>query len=160
MTFPFDEEIILENSFALLKPFQKSDAHNLLSIAVGEKGLLQFSPMPVYTKELLSRYIEKTIYDRQNKPRYLYSIFNKTKNTYAGSISIMNIFNTDGRLEIGSTRMCKMFQKTGLNKICNYLMLRLAFADLNTERVEFKTGERNLISRKAIEKIGDNLKVF
>ena len=33
MTFPFDEETILENSFVLLKPLQISDVGNLFHVA-------------------------------------------------------------------------------------------------------------------------------
>ncbi|WP_198170128.1 GNAT family N-acetyltransferase [Mucilaginibacter arboris] len=154
MTFPFDEEIILENSFALLRPLQFSDVDNLLNVAIGDKDLLQFSPMPVYTKELLQQYIDKAVNHRQSKIRYAFSIFDKTKNAFAGSSSFLNISNVDSRLEIGATWIGKEFQKTGLNRNCKYLMLNYVFDNLNADRVEFKTDERNLASKAAIEKIG------
>jgi RimJ/RimL family protein N-acetyltransferase len=154
MTFPFDEEIILENSFVLLRPLKISDVDNLLTIATSDKDLLQFSPMPVYTKELLTRYIENSINGREGKTRYSFSMFDKIKNAYAGSTSFLNISNADSRLEIGATWISKEFQKTGLNRNCKYLMLAFAFDELKAERVEFKTDERNTASRTAIEKIG------
>jgi RimJ/RimL family protein N-acetyltransferase len=154
MTFPFDEEIILENSFVLLRPLKISDVDNLLTIATSDKDLLQFSPMPVYTKELLRRYIENSINDRKGKTRYSFSLFDKIKNAYAGSTSFLNISNADSRLEIGATWIGKEFQKTGVNRNCKYLMLAFAFDELKAERVEFKTDERNTVSRTAIEKIG------
>jgi N-acetyltransferase len=110
--------------------------------------------MPVYTEELLEQYIEKAIFDRQNKNRYPFIIFDKTQNAYAGSTSFMNISNTDSRLEIGSTWIGHEFQKTGLNRNCKYLMLSFAFDTLYAERLEFRTDERNVKSRAAIEKIG------
>jgi RimJ/RimL family protein N-acetyltransferase len=154
MTFPFDEEIILENSFVLLRPLKISDVDNLLTIATSDKDLLQFSPMPVYTKELLKRYIESSINGREGKIRYSFSLFDKIKNAYAGSTSFLNISNADSRLEIGATWIGKEFQKTGVNRNCKYLMLAFAFDELKAERVEFKTDERNTVSRTAIEKIG------
>ena len=154
MTFPFDEEIILENSFVLLRPLKISDVDNLLTIATSDKDLLQFSPMPVYTKELLKRYIESSINGREGKIRYSFSLFDKIKNAYAGSTSFLNISNADSRLEIGATWIGKEFQKTGVNRNCKYLMLAFAFDELKAERVEFKTDERNRASRTAIEKIG------
>ncbi len=154
MTFPFDEEITLENSFALLRPLQIRDVDNLLPVAASDKDLLQFSPLPIYTGELLKQYIEKALNDRQNRNRYPFLIFDKTKNAFAGSTSFLNISNGDSRLEIGATWIGKEFQKTGLNRNCKYLMLSFSFDKLNAERLEFKTDERNLKSRAAIEKIG------
>ena len=154
MTFPFDEEIILENSFVLLKPLQIYDIDNLLHVATGDKSMLQFSPLPVYSEELLTRYIEKAISDRQNKIRYPFSIFDKTRNVFAGSTSFLNISNVDSRIEIGATWIGKELQKTGLNRNVKYLMLSFAFDTLKSDRIEFKTDERNSTSRTAIEKIG------
>jgi RimJ/RimL family protein N-acetyltransferase len=154
MNFPFNHDIILENSFALLTPINESDIDNLLTVATKDKDLLEFSPMPIYTRELLKKYIDKAIDNRQNKNRYTFVVFDKRKNAFAGSTSFLNISNADDRLEIGGTWYGKEFQRTGLNRNCKYLLLEYAFDHLNAERVEFKTDERNLASRKAIEKIG------
>lgn len=154
MNFPFEKEIILEDSTALLRPLQPGDLTQLLSVASEDKQLLQFSQMPVYSEELLKTYIEKAIGDRQNKVRYPFTIFSKAKNLYAGSTSFLNISNLDNRLEIGATWIGNGFQKTGLNRSCKYLLLDFAFESLGAERVEFKTDERNIKSRTAIEKIG------
>ena len=154
MNFPFNHDIILENSFALLTPINESDIDNLLTVATKDKDLLEFSPMPIYTRELLKKYIDKAIDNRQNKNRYTFVVFDKRKNAFAGSTSFLNISNADDMLEIGGTWYGKAFQRTGLNRNCKYLLLEYAFDHLNAERVEFKTDERNLASRKAIEKIG------
>ena len=154
MVFPFDEKITLENSTALLKPLQVSDVDNLLNVAKSDENLLQFSPLPIYTEDMLRQYIEKAISARQNNNRYPFIIFDKTKNAFAGSTSFLNISNGDSRLEIGGTWMGKDFQKTGLNRNCKFLMLSFAFEQLHAERIEFKTDERNVQSRTAIEKIG------
>ncbi len=154
MNFPFDKEIILENTFVLLRPISETDIENLLKVATTDQDLLQFSPSPIYSKELLKKYIDKAIKDRHNQIRYAFCVFDKTKNTYAGSTSFLNISNADDRLEIGSTWYGKEFQRTGLNRNCKYLLLEYAFDKINAERVEFRTDERNMASRQAIEKIG------
>jgi len=154
MNFSFDEEIILENNFALLRPINKADIDNLLAIAIKDKDLLQFSPVPVYTKSLLKEYIDKAVDNRLNKSRYTFIVFDKIQNAYAGSTAFLNVSNPDDRLEIGATWYGKEFQRTGLNRNCKYLLLQYAFDNLEAERVEFKTDERNAASRKAIEKIG------
>ena len=154
MNFPFDQEISLENSRALLRPLQVADIDNLRGIATKEKDLLQFSPMPIYSEDLLKSYIEKAIQERKNKSRYYFIIFDKKKKSYAGSTSFLNISNADSRVEIGATWIGREFQQTGLNRNCKYLLLNFAFGEIGAERVELKTDERNTSSRNAIEKIG------
>lgn len=154
MNFSFDNEIILENNFALLRPLCKADFDNLLTVATSDRDLLQFSPSLIYSKNLLQNYIDKAVENRQNKNRYAFVVFDKTKSAYAGSTSFLNISNADDRLEIGATWYGKEFQRTGLNRNSKYLLLQFAFEKLGVERVEFKTDERNLASRNAIEKIG------
>jgi N-acetyltransferase len=157
MNFPFEKEIILENNFVLLRPIVKADTDTLLSVAIKDKDLLQYSPTPIYTRELLEAYIDKAISNRVSQVRYSFVVFDKTKNAYAGSTSFLNISNPDDRLEIGATWYGREFQRTGLNRNCKYLLMQYAFDVLNAERVEFKTDERNIASRTAIEKIGGQL---
>jgi RimJ/RimL family protein N-acetyltransferase len=154
MNFSFDEEIRLENTRAWLRPINETDLDKLLVVATQDKDLLQFSPAPIYTKELLKNYIDKAVANRRNKSRYTFIVFDKRQNAYAGSTSFLNISNADDRLEIGATWYGKAFQRTGLNRNCKYLLLQFAFDQLGAERVEFKTDERNTASRKAIEKTG------
>ena len=154
MNFPFEKEITLENSLALLRPLEFSDINNLLKIATEEEQLLQYSPLPISSEKLLTQYVQKSVKERENKTRYSFTIFDKRKNSYAGSTSFMNISNVDSRLEIGSTWIGKEFQRTGLNRNCKYLLLSFAFDELGAERVELKTDERNTASRNAIQKIG------
>jgi len=154
MTFPFQTDIVLENDVALLRPIQDADVKNLLPVATKHSDLLQYSPLPIHSEELLKKYIDMSIENRSNRNRYTFSVFDKRQGTYAGSTSFMNIANADARLEIGSTWYGKEFQRTGLNRNCKYLLLEYAFETLYAERVEFRTDERNLASRKAIERIG------
>jgi len=157
MKFNFDEEIILENEAALLRPICAEDFENLLNVAIADKHLLQFSPRPINTPELLQSYIEIALNKRKEHDRYTFCVFDKYKMEYAGSTSFLNISNPDARLEIGATWYGKQFQRTGLNRNCKFLLLQFAFENAGAERVEFRTDERNAQSRLAIEKIGGKL---
>ncbi|MEO6844422.1 MAG: GNAT family protein [Ginsengibacter sp.] len=154
MNFPFDKEIILENTMALLRPLQISDFNNLLNIATEDRNLFKFFPKAVYSESLLRDYLDNAMEERKNKTRYYFIIFDKKKNAYAGSTGFLNISNADSRVEIGATWIGKGFQRTGLNRNCKLLLLSYAFEQLGAERVELKTDERNTASRNAIEKIG------
>lgn len=154
MHFPFEEQITLENSVALLRPMRQEDAEALLAVATADKQLLQYSPVPISSRELLLAYISRALESRDRKERYTFTVFDKRRNAYAGSTSFMNVSDRDDRLEIGSTWYGKEFQRTGLNRNCKYLLLEYAFEGLGAERVELRTDERNRASREAIEGIG------
>lgn len=154
MTFNFDNDIILENNSLLLRPIGISDVEHLLGIATADKSLLQFSPKQIHSKELLTVYIRNAMAYRTNKTGYSFSIYSKTDQCYAGSTSFLNIATGDDRLEIGATWIGREFQGTGLNRQCKYLLLQYAFDVCRARRVAFVTDERNLQSRRAIEKIG------
>ena len=154
MNFSFDQNIILENARALLRPLSMDDYDHLVQVATADHDLLQYSPSPLHTPQLFKGYVENALRERSDKFRYAFSIFDKKTNSYAGSSSFANISNYDGRLEIGWTWYGKKFQRSGLNRNCKYLMLSYAFEDLGAERVEFRIDERNTASRNAVEKIG------
>lgn len=150
----FIENIVLENDRVLLEPLSKNHLKELLPIAFKYPNLLQYSPSPFGTQELLDKNINMAITSRIDKQRYPFAIFDKLNNRFVGSTSYGNISTKDKRLEIGWTWIDKESQGTGLNKYCKYLMLSYAFEKLNMQRVEFKTDSRNNQSRRAIEKIG------
>lgn len=69
----------------------------------------------------------------------------------------MNIDENNKVVEIGSTWIGRDYQGTGLNGHVKKLMLDHAFGPLGYEKVEFRIDERNLRSRKAVEKLGARL---
>ncbi|MBS1568016.1 MAG: GNAT family N-acetyltransferase [Bacteroidetes bacterium] len=154
MQFPFEKEIVLEDAVALLRPARAEDATALLDVAIRDKDLLQYSPKPIHTPELLRAYMDRAVAMRKRHERYTFTVFDKRRNAFAGSTSFLNISDPDDRLEIGATWYGKEFQRTGLNRHCKYLLMDFAFGELGAERVEFRTDERNQASRRAIEGIG------
>lgn len=71
-----------------------------------------------------------------------------------GSTRIYNIDYANKACEIGATYYGKTFQRTHINTTAKWLLLTYAFETLGMIRVEFKTDEENLISQKAIERLG------
>lgn len=150
----FIENIVLENDRVRLEPLDKNHLNELLPIVIKHPDLLQYSPSPFGTPELLEENISKAITSRIDKQRYPFAIFDKLNNRFVGSTSFGNISTKDKRLEIGWTWIDKESQGTGLNKYCKHLLLSYAFEKLIMQRVEFKTDNRNNQSKKAIGKIG------
>ena len=150
----FTENIVLENKRVRLEPLSEIHLNELVPITINHPNLLQYSPSPFGTEEFLKENIQKAIKSRVDQQRYPFAIFDKLNNRFIGSTSFGNISIKDKRLEIGWTWIDENLQGTGLNKYCKHLMLSYAFENLSMERVEFKTDNRNIQSKKAIEKIG------
>lgn len=71
-----------------------------------------------------------------------------------GSTRIYNIDHVNKTCEIGSTYYGKSYRRSHVNTTAKWLLLNYAFETLGMIRVQFKTDEENLISQKAIERIG------
>ena len=143
----------LENDRAKLILLGMSNYKHLLAIAQQEK-LIQFSPYKIDTPEDLKEYVQIAIYYYYHKTAIPFIVFDKKTSSYAGSTRFMNISWKNKVAEIGSTWIGKEFQGTGLNTNMKFLMLEYAFEILDYDRIEFKIDERNLRSRKAVEKLG------
>lgn len=145
---------VLENERVLLKRLQFSHLTFLEQVAYEDDTLLQYSPSEINTRQKLENYVNIALRGYESGTRYPYLVFDKIKQSYAGCTSYGNYSADHKRVEIGWTWIGRTFQGTDLNRNMKFLMLDYAFDHLNLNRVEFKIDERNLASRKAVEKIG------
>jgi len=146
----------LENDIVKLSLLDLSNYKYLITIAQQDK-LIQYSPSDIATPEALKDYVATAVDGYYHKTTIPFIIIDKRTNAHAGCSRFMNIDWDNKVLEIGATWIGREFQGTGLNINMKFLMLQYAFETLNFEKVEFRIDERNLRSRKAIEKIGATL---
>lgn len=144
---------VLENDLVRLSPLTTDNYRELLPVASEDK-LIQYSPSNISSPEALKNYVIKAIKLNEQGAALPFIIYDKVRNQYAGSSRYMNIDHKNKTLEIGSTWIGKAFQGSGLNTQMKYLMLNHAFGPLGFEKVEFRIDERNIRSRKAVEKLG------
>ena len=146
----------LENNYVKLSPLGMKNYNHLVNIAKEDK-LIQFSPSKIDTNETLKTYVQTAIDGLYQKTTIPFIIFDKQKNAYAGSTRF-GLINWENKvLHIGWTWIGREFQGSGLNKQVKFLMLQYAFEVLDFDKVEFRVDERNLQSRKAVEKLGASL---
>ncbi|MGB3152655.1 MAG: GNAT family protein [Maribacter sp.] len=144
---------VLENDRVKLMPLSLKNFHHLIPVASEEK-LIQFSPSAIETPKKLKNYVEIALEQERQHTSFPYLIYDKEKMAYAGSTRYMNINWKNKVLHIGATWIGKAFQGTGLNTHMKFLMLENAFNEMGFEKVEFRVDERNIKSRKAVEKLG------
>ncbi len=146
----------LENDHVRLGPLTINNYHKLLSIAQ-EKALIYYSPSTINSPEALKAYVEVALEGYDSKTTMPFIIYDKNQKAYAGSTRFGHINWKNKVLHIGWTWIGHDFQGTGLNKHMKFLMLQYAFETLMFEKVEFRIDERNMKSRKAVEKLGATL---
>ena len=148
--------ITLENEYVKLEPLTLENYQRLIPIASQEK-LVEYSPSDIETPESLRNYVETALQQLKLHQSIPFIIYNKKTETYAGCSRFMNINWRHKVLEIGSTWIGREFHGSGLNRHMKDLMLNYAFDEMGFEKVEFRIDERNLRSRKAVEKLGVTL---
>jgi len=146
-------DIILENNLVKLSPLTLENYYNLIPVASQEK-LVQYSPSDIRTPDALRNYVEFALIRKGKHKTYPLIVYNKATAQYAGCTNYMNIDWKNKVLEIGSTWIGKEYQGSGLNGEMKQLMLDYAFGDMGFEKVSFRIDERNIPSRKAVEKLG------
>ncbi|MGB5668865.1 MAG: GNAT family protein [Maribacter sp.] len=148
-----EKPIILENEFVRLSPLTLENYQNLITIASQEK-LVQYSPSDIESPDSLKNYVKMALEEQNKQTSIPFIIYDKTTNTYAGCTRFMNINPKNKVLEIGATWIGREFQGSGLNTQMKLLLLNHVFNDMKFEKVEFRIDERNIRSRKAVEKLG------
>jgi RimJ/RimL family protein N-acetyltransferase len=152
--FDCKEDYILEDDFVLLRALQKEDHEFLLPFALTEPDTWKYSLVTAAGNEGLSYYMQLALDARVEGKEYPFIVFDKTKNTYAGSTRFYDINVAYKTLQLGYTWYGKNFQGTGLNKHCKYLLLSFAFENIGMERVEFRADNNNARSIAAMKSIG------
>jgi RimJ/RimL family protein N-acetyltransferase len=147
------EAIQLENDRVLLAALSMENFHHLIPIAA-QPGLVRYSPSSISTKQDLLQYVEKALLQRVNRESIPFIVYDKSSSCYAGSTRYMNIDWLNKVLHIGATWLGREFHSTGLNTHMKQLMIDHAFYNMHFEKVEFRIDERNIPSRKAVEKLG------
>ena len=146
----------LENHRTKLTLLGMGNYKHLTGIAQ-EPNLVQYSPSKIDTPEDLKDYVQEAVDAYYHKTAMPFIVFDKEKNAYAGCTRFGLINWHNKVLHIGWTWIGNEFQGTGLNKHMKFLMLQYAFEILKFDKVAFTVDERNIKSRKAVEKLGAKL---
>ncbi len=146
----------LENNRVKLSLLDLSNYKHLLEIAQ-QHNLVQYSPSKIDTPNDLKNYVQTAVDAYYHKTAIPFIVFDKQANAYTGCTRFGLINWKNKVLHIGWTWIGTQFQGSGLNTNVKFLMLQYAFETLNFDKVEFRVDERNIKSRKAVEKLGAKL---
>ncbi|WP_336687265.1 GNAT family N-acetyltransferase [Chryseobacterium bernardetii] len=144
---------ILEGTHVELIPLEKEHFEELYA-AAADKDLWTLIPTDGSDKAIFYKNYNLALSERDNGNQYPFVIRHKETQKLIGSTRFFEIYPSDKKLEIGWTWITKEFWGSSVNLECKLLLLTYCFEVLKTNRVQLKTKDDNLRSRKAIEKIG------
>jgi len=150
------DAITLENERVLLIPLTIEHFDILLPLST-QVDLNLYGSSDISTPEKLKDYIKTAIVEKKEGVALPFVIYDKQIKEYGGSTRFGHIDYVHKVIHIGWTWLGNCFRGSGINHHIKFLMLRHAFEDMGFEKVAFRIDERNLRSRKAVEKLGASL---
>lgn len=143
----------LENEYVQLRPVTAEDREPLRAVSM-DRAIWRYFVVMIETDADFDAFFDAALADLAAGRRAPYVIVDKRSGRTAGSMSIGNMAERDGRLEIGWSWLGPEFQGRGVNRWAKYLMMEHAFEKMGAERVEFKTDRLNVQARHALRNIG------
>jgi len=146
--------ITLEGKVVRLEPL--SEAHiPALALAGQNDSIWKFMLYDALTsKESMTAWVHEMLNRKQNGTDLPFTVIHLASGRAAGATRYLEMRPAHRSLEIGGTWYAPIFQQTGVNIECKYLMLKYAFEELRCIRVQFKADVRNEHSVRAIERLG------
>jgi len=144
---------ILNGRTVDLMPLEKEHFEELY-IAASDKKLWELIPTDCSIREKFITAYTTTLMEREKGNHYPFIIYHKQTQKIIGSTRLFDIIPNDKKLEIGWSWIIEKYWGTTVNPECKLLLLTYCFDVLKARRVQIKTDQNNIRSRKAIEKIG------
>ena len=145
---------VLEGVYVRLEPLDVHHAESLFAVG-GDAEIWRYMPRPNLGSVSDARQmIEAAKVAAADGSQLPFAVVERATGRAIGSTRYLDIRRNDRRLEIGWTWLGAAYQRTPTNTESKYLLLRHAFDDLGTIRVQLKTDLRNERSQRAIERLG------
>lgn len=116
--------------------------------------LWEWTSSAVHSEAEMEAYVRTALNEQSAGTALPFVMIERTGGKVVGSTRFGNIEKQNRKVEIGWTWITPEWQRSFVNTETKLLMLSHAFETWGCIRVEFKTDEKNLRSRKAIARIG------
>jgi RimJ/RimL family protein N-acetyltransferase len=135
----------------------KKEHIDILSIVAKQKSIWEFYAIDGSDDQKLISSLNESMQRREQGLEFPFVIRDRKLNTLIGSTRYLELQPHHRKLEIGWTWLHPDYWGTSFNTECKLLLLTYCFETLRAVRVQLKTDEKNIRSRKAIQKIGGKL---
>lgn len=146
--------VTLRGRVVRLEPLQPAHAEGLLRAAQDQTIWSYMPANPSASLADMAAWIAAAREQQASGTQLPFAIIEGASDTPLGSTRYLNIAPSDRSIEIGWTWLTPAAQRTAVNTECKLLLLRHAFEALEVMRVQIKTDARNVVSQRAIERLG------
>ena len=147
---------VLELNGVRLRTLEREDFDALWELY--SPDIFFFMLNQVETKDRFDQWLETGITAMETGDSCLvFAVEDTETGDLMGTTRIFGIDPFNKLCEIGSTFYGKAYQRTHVNTVSKYLLLRHCFEEMDMIRVQFKTDLENVRSQKALERIGAEL---
>jgi len=147
------ESVTLEGQHVRLEPLTLEHAAALWRVGT-EAEIWRWMPYVVRSEDDMRRYIQTALARQHTGTGLGFVTIARSLEQPVGATTYLNVDAANQRLEIGSTWITPVWQRSAFNTEAKYLQLCHAFEVLECIRVEFKTDALNVKSRQALARIG------
>ncbi|SEI78429.1 Protein N-acetyltransferase, RimJ/RimL family [Allopseudospirillum japonicum] len=146
------ENSLIEGQYIILEPLSLEHIPSLIeAVKDGELWKLWFANVP--SPEIMHQYVKYAI-AQMVQGDIAYAVRVKATNQIVGTTRYYKVDPLNRRALIGYTWYSNAARGTRVNTECKYLLLKQLFNKYDAIAVEFRTHTHNLVSRKAIERLG------
>lgn len=147
------DPIILQGRSVNLLPLQEMHFEELIECA-SDKRIWQHYIMDCSNRDTMLKSLHNALQEKKNGSQYPFIIQQNINGKIIGSTRLLDINPQHKKVEIGWTWMHPDYWGSIINTECKLLLLHYCFEILQAARVQLKTDEQNIRSRRAIEKLG------
>jgi RimJ/RimL family protein N-acetyltransferase len=154
-TNPVISPFTLEGEHVHLDPLRPEHVAPLWNLAKDHiRDIFQWIPYRLETLKDFEQFNAQVLDEQRRGLTVPFVTIERDSGQIVGTTRYMNMDLTNRKVEIGSTWIAPLWQRTVINTEAKYLMLRHAFETWNCLRVELKTDALNKRSQKAILRLG------
>jgi RimJ/RimL family protein N-acetyltransferase len=146
-------DTILKGETVELIPLEKKHYPELEQLSK-EKRIWEFYIFDGTDSSKFLPTLDSALAEKEKGNHFPFVVFHKEQKKLIGSTRFMEIVPVHKKLEIGTTWLHPDYWGTAVNFECKLLLFTFCFETLGTIRVQLRTDENNIRSRKAIEKVG------
>ena len=126
-----------------------------LAEVAAERSNWTYWPGPVLSEgDELRRWIERGQREMSTGIAVSFALIDRARSKAVGMTALFEYSEQDRRVEIGRTWLGLPARRTAVNTEAKLLLLTHGFEALDLVRVQIKTDARNVVSQRAIERLG------
>ena len=151
----WNTELILEGRVVRLEFLRSEHTAVLWEVAKSSlANIFRYIPRRIRSLREFEKSIESALVERRQRQSIPFVIIEQSSGQAVGMTRFRMFEFEKRRVEIAATWVAPRWQRAGINTEAKYLMLRHAFEQWSCQRVDFRTAESNVESRRSIARIG------